>query len=62
VECLLADTRTDVLLAYRHPETDSARRFMKCRFIGQDLGFRAMREVIVPEDGSCSIEQGASHD
>lgn len=57
VEYLLADTRTDVLLAYRHPETDSARRFMKCRFIGQDLGFREMREVIVPEEARVRLNE-----
>ena len=40
VEGFFANTRTDVLLADQHPETDSARRFMKCRFIGQDWAFR----------------------
>jgi hypothetical protein len=50
-----------VLLAYRHPETDSAGRLMKCRFIGQIFDFREMKEVIVPEGGSRSIERGASH-
>lgn len=61
VEGLFADARTDMLLADQHPETDSARRFMKCRFIGQDLGFRVMTKVIDPEGGSRSIERGASH-